>query len=176
MADFVAFDFETADNNPDSACAIGLVSVSDNKIIKQEKFLIKPPRKAFVFTYIHGITWNDVCEKPTFKQLWPKIQETLDQADFIAAHNASFDKKVLNACCQSAKIERPDYEFMCTVQLARSVFGIYPTKLTDVCRELKITLDHHDPISDALACAKIVIAAKRYEQSEFGAPSPYAEF
>ncbi|MFA5187667.1 MAG: exonuclease, partial [Patescibacteria group bacterium] len=34
-----------------------------------------------------------------------------------------------------------------------------PTKLPDVCRRLKIPLNHHDAASDAEACARIVMAA-----------------
>jgi DNA polymerase-3 subunit epsilon len=45
------------------------------------------------------------------------------------------------------------------VRLARRVWGIYPTRLSDVCRRLGIPLRHHDAASDAEACARIVIAA-----------------
>jgi DNA polymerase-3 subunit epsilon len=45
------------------------------------------------------------------------------------------------------------------VRLARDTWGIYPTKLPDVCRKLRIPLKHHDAESDATACAKIAIAA-----------------
>ena len=45
--------------------------------------------------------------------------------------------------------------------LARRHLGIYPTTLPDVCRRLRIPLRHHDPLSDAEACARIVIAALR---------------
>ena len=42
--------------------------------------------------------------------------------------------------------------------MARRAWNLRPTKLPDVCRHLGITLNHHDALSDALACAKIVIA------------------
>lgn len=35
-----------------------------------------------------------------------------------------------------------------------------PTTLPDVCRRLGITLRHHDALSDAEACAKVVIASQ----------------
>jgi DNA polymerase-3 subunit epsilon len=45
------------------------------------------------------------------------------------------------------------------MRLARQTWGIYPTRLPDVCRRLRLPLDHHDPLSDARACAQIVIQA-----------------
>jgi DNA polymerase-3 subunit epsilon len=85
----------------------------------------------------------------------------LDSLDFIAAHNAAFDRSVLQACCLKASLKPPSIPFICTVELARKVWNIYPTKLPDVCNKLGISLDHHNAASDALACASIVIAANR---------------
>ena len=50
--------------------------------------------------------------------------------------------------------------FTCTVQLARAQWGIRPTKLPDVCRRLRIPLRHHAAESDAVACARIVLAVE----------------
>jgi len=51
--------------------------------------------------------------------------------------------------------------FVCTVEVARSVWSVFPTKLPDVCRLLSIPLRHHDASSDAKACARIVLVAQR---------------
>jgi DNA polymerase-3 subunit epsilon len=51
--------------------------------------------------------------------------------------------------------------YFCTVQLARQNWNIRPTKLPDVCRHLNLSLNHHDALSDAEACANIVLAAIR---------------
>jgi DNA polymerase-3 subunit epsilon len=47
------------------------------------------------------------------------------------------------------------------MELARQVWRIYPTRLPDVCRHLGIALNHHHAVSDAEACARIVLAAFR---------------
>jgi len=156
---FVAIDFETADRYRDSACALAMVRVESGKIVKTEYRLIKPPREYFEFTYIHNITWAMVVSEPSFHELWPSMKNILNGADFIAAHNASFDRSVLNACCKKADIEPPSIPFECTVALARKRWKLFPTKLPDVCRYLDIPLNHHEALSDAMACAKIVIAA-----------------
>ena len=70
-----------------------------------------------------------------------------------------FNISVLNACCEKADIEPPLIPFKCTVALARKKWKLHPTKLPDVCRYLDIPLNHHEALSDAMACAKIVIAA-----------------
>ena len=43
--------------------------------------------------------------------------------------------------------------------MARRAWNICPTKLSDVCRKLGIALNHHEALSDAMACARIVLAA-----------------
>ncbi|NJK40636.1 MAG: 3'-5' exonuclease [Acaryochloridaceae cyanobacterium SU_2_1] len=160
MTTFVALDFETADRGRDSACAIGMVRVEDDQITQRSHYLIRPPRSTFEFTDIHGIYWQDVVNEPKFDQLWPLINKTLQGVDFIAAHNAAFDKGVLYACCDTYNIQRPDYPFLCTVKLARKTWNLHPTRLPNVCAYLNIELNHHQALSDAEACARIVLAAK----------------
>ena len=157
---FVAIDFETANYAQDSACAVGLVKVVDGEIVDSVAHLIRPPTREFVFTYIHGLTWKHVAGAPDFGALWPRLAPWLQGADFLAAHNAPFDRGVLGACCATYGIEAPPPTFRCTVTMARRAWNLHPTKLPDVCRHLGITLNHHDALSDALACAKIVIAAE----------------
>jgi DNA polymerase-3 subunit epsilon len=158
---FAAIDFETADRVPDSACAFAAVRVVGTRIVKRVRYLIRPPRRHFIFSHIHDITWADVADSPAFHELWPSLGQELEGVDFLAAHNASFDQSVLTACCDRARLRPPSHEFRCTVVLARSVWSIYPTTLPDVCGRLGISLHHHDPLSDAEACARIVIASAR---------------
>jgi DNA polymerase-3 subunit epsilon len=156
---FVAIDFETANYQPDSACAVGLVKVVEGEIVEQVVHLIRPPTREFVFTYIHGLRWKDVANADDFGTLWPRLEPMLDGVEFFAAHNAPFDKGVLRACCASYRLAAPTLPFRCTVQISRRVWNIYPTKLSDVCAKLGIALNHHEALSDAMACAKIVLAA-----------------
>jgi DNA polymerase-3 subunit epsilon len=155
---FCAIDFETADHGRDSACAVGLVRVEGGRITRRLHRLIRPPRSRVLFTWIHGITWEDVRQAPTFAEVWPELAEFVEGSAFLAAHNAPFDRSVLRACCRAARLEEPPLPFECTVQLARRLWRIRPTKLPDVCRHLAIPLRHHEALSDAEACARIVLA------------------
>lgn len=154
---FAAIDFETADYGRDSACAVAAVVVDSGKIIYKGCSLIRPPRRNFVFTYLHGITWEDVANQPNFKEFWPKLRPLFKDVDFVAAHNASFDRSVLFTCCEECGAAAPDIRFLCTMRLARRLWNLRPTKLPDVCQYLGIGLKHHDAASDALACAEIVM-------------------
>jgi DNA polymerase-3 subunit epsilon len=162
---FVAIDFETADYRPDSACSVGLVRVLDNQIVDRVHFLIRPPRRTFVFTYLHGISWKHVVNKPLFGELWPYLAEKLTGAEFLAAHNAPFDRSVLMACCHAAGLPPPILPFQCTARLARKTWNLRPANLPSVCAFLGIPLNHHDAVSDAEACARIVIEARLHGHS-----------
>ena len=160
MSTFVAIDFETATTRRDSACAVGLAAGCNGRVVLARTYLIRPPTAQFTFTDLHGLDWEDVHDAPTFAELWPTLRAWIDDAAFVAAHNAPFDRSVLHACCARYRLRLPRTPFTCTVQLARAQWGIRPTKLSDVCRRLRIPLRHHAAGSDALACARIVLAAQ----------------
>jgi DNA polymerase-3 subunit epsilon len=160
MSTFVAIDFETASSRRDSACAVGVAAGCAGRVVLSRTYLIRPPTGQFTFTDLHGLCWEDVRDAPTFAELWPTLRTWLADETFVAAHNASFDRSVLHACCARYRLRPPRTRFVCTVELARSQWGIRPTKLPDVCRWLGIPLRHHDAGADAGACARIVLAAQ----------------
>jgi DNA polymerase-3 subunit epsilon len=160
MTRFAAIDFETANASRDSACAVGVAIVERGRIVDRLHALIRPPSGAFSFTHIHGLTWDDVKGAQRFDAVWEGLARELTGVAFLAAHNASFDKGVLGACCETYGLAAPTLPFVCTVRLARVQWDIRPTRLPDVCSYLGIDLRHHQADSDAEACARIVMAAQ----------------
>jgi DNA polymerase III subunit epsilon len=157
MLTFIALDFETANYSRHSACEIGLTRVEGGAVTEKASWFIRPPERRFNFTYLHGIDWDMVKDAPDFGQLMPDVAAFIDGADFIAAHNAVFDRSVMAAVCAYYCVPQPAQPFLCTVNMARRVWNIYPTKLDDVCTALDIDLGrHHRAGFDALACAEIV--------------------
>ena len=156
---FAAIDFETANSSRNSACAAAVVRVEGQRIVGRRSTLIRPPTADFQFTHIHGICWSDVRTLHAFHRSWRSLADLLNGIEFMAAHNAGFDRGVLHACCDHSQMAVPPTPFVCTVKLARLCWGIRPTKLPNVCAHLGLSLDHHDPLSDAEACAGIVLAA-----------------
>lgn len=157
---FVAIDFETATSRPDSACAVGLVACRHGSVVRSRGYLIRPPSRRFTFSGIHGFSWEDVRDAPSFEELWPALRPWLGPAQFLAAHNAAFDQEVLHACCDRYGLTPPRQRFVCTVEVARQQWEISPTDLPSVCERLGIPVRHHDAESDALACAQVVLAAE----------------
>jgi DNA polymerase III epsilon subunit-like protein len=51
--------------------------------------------------------------------------------------------------------------FLCSRQLSKEAFPFTHLSLKHICKRLKISLQHHEPESDAKAAAKIVIEAAR---------------
>ncbi|HCC46515.1 MAG TPA: exonuclease [Elusimicrobia bacterium] len=161
MSIFTAIDFETADYGRDSACAVGLARVENGKIVRTAHRLIRPPRREIIFTYIHEITWEQVEGEPLFGEVWPGLAPFFGGIEFIVAHNAPFDKGVLNACCAAAGLQPPPQPFVCTVKLSKLELGLKPATLAHVAHHLSIPLNHHNALSDAEACAKIMIAVEQ---------------
>lgn len=156
----VALDFETANQAADSACQLAVVRIQDWRIVSEASWLIRPPTDEFMFTFIHGIEWQHVAQEPHFGALWPKIRPHFEGVDLLAAHNAPFDRGVLNATCATYGLTPPPYKYLDTVHIARKVFSIFPTKLNNVAEKLSIPLQHHEALSDARACAQILIQAQ----------------
>ena len=159
MPTILAIDFETANQSASSACQLGVVRLEDWKVTHAQAWLIQPPTDEFMFTHIHGITWDDVKAAPRWDQLWPQLAPHFKGVDFLAAHNAPFDRGVLRATCEAYGLDAPETPFLDTVQIARKVWQIFPTKLNFVAQHLNIQLQHHEALSDANACAQILIQA-----------------
>jgi DNA polymerase-3 subunit epsilon len=158
-ATFTAIDFETANRQRTSACAVGLVRVERGQIVRRAYHLIRPPFRGFEFTDVHHIDWPLVRDEPTFAELWPKIEPFFREIDFLAAHNVAFDAGVLRATCRWYGIAPPRNELRCTVRLARDRWHLHPATLRHVAEFLGLRLNHHHAGSDAEACAEIVMRA-----------------
>ena len=154
---FIALDFETANYDRNSACSVGIAVVENMQVTEQVSFLIRPPANFFTFTHIHGLTWNDVKDEPSFDEVWILIEKYFHNIDFVAAHNASFDRAVLEASCNFYGIKHPKPKYKCSLKLSKKCLPLEHHTLSDVASHYKIALNHHEALSDATACAKIMI-------------------
>lgn len=158
---YTAIDFETADNGRDSACAVGLVRIEENKITDSFYRLIRPPRSWIKYAYFHGITWDMLKDEPDFGEQWHDIAEFVKDTDAFVAHNAQFDKGVLWGTAQAYGIALPDIPFYCTLKASRKFLNLEKNSLDFVCRALNIDLRHHHALSDASACANVFLYLKQ---------------
>ncbi len=161
--DFTAIDFETANSNSDSACALGIAMVQSGEVVERKSWLIRPPSRCFEYTYIHGITWDDVAGQPHFGQLWPQIRLYLE-GQVIAAHNARFDLSVFFALIRQYQLGFWRGYTVDSVTVARKIWPMLDNhQLQTVAAHLNIPLDHHDAASDANACARILCRAEQLQ-------------
>ncbi len=158
MFDFVAIDFETANNNLNSACSIGIAAVKDMEIVSKEYYLIKPPTDKFDSgnVKIHGITYDMVKNEDQFPAIWKKIEHYFDNV--MVAHNAQFDFSVLKCLIDTYNIEPFDCMYIDSRTISSRICEC-GTSLEEVLKFLDISINnHHNALDDAEACANILIA------------------
>lgn len=160
---FTAIDFETANSSPASACQVGLVKVRDGAIVERTGWLIQPPRGFDEFhpgnIRIHGIYPDDVLGCLGWRD---QLADLLNFAghDTLVAHNAGFDMGVIRAACAATTIECPEFDYLCSLQIARRTYSLTSYRLPSAALAAGFTdFQHHNATADAEACAHIVIHA-----------------
>jgi DNA polymerase-3 subunit epsilon len=168
--DFTAIDFETANGNSASACAVGLVKVRDGKIVDTYSTLINPPTGWWNFhpgnIRVHGIYPKDVETAPT----WPEVLEQMlafIDGDVLIAHNASFDMSVLRKATEAVGGTLPELHYACSLLISRKTYHLDSYRLNQVAYAVgHEEFDHHDALADSDACARIIIHAANRKDAE----------
>ena len=158
--EFVALDFETANEKRYSPCEVSVVRFSNGKAVDKYSTLIKPHRSVSFLprnTLIHGITSADVKDSPEFADVLPEIISFIDQS-LVVAHGASFDISVLRRTAELYDLQlEPKISFLCSRVLAERDPTVQLTSysLASLCSSLGIhNLQAHRAESDAIACAQ----------------------
>ncbi|CAL81808.1 DNA polymerase III subunit epsilon [Clostridium botulinum] len=156
---FVAIDFETANEKRNSPCSIGIVVVKDGEIVEKVHYLIKPKEMRFmpINIGIHGIRPHMVQDELEFDKIWGKIKGYFNN-NLVIAHNASFDMSVLRSTLKLYNIKMPSFEYICTMKLSKNFYSnIDNARLNTVNNFLGYKFKHHDALADAMACSNILI-------------------
>jgi DNA polymerase III subunit epsilon len=159
MKNFIAFDFETANRNRHSICAVGMVIVRNGQIVDNIYQLINPEEHFDRFNIaIHHITPEDVEDAPTFDVFYQSIRDKLDHQTMIA-HNLAFDGYALRDNLDRYQIQSCHNHLLCTYQLSKKLLlGKTSYTLDSICRHYGISLtNHHHALDDARACADIML-------------------
>lgn len=162
--DFIALDFETATNEADSPCELGLAIVRGGEVREVRNWLIKPRQWPFFSPFtmaVHGIRPEHVADAPAFAEVWEEAMPLM-HGNVITAHNAAFDLNVLRSTLASHRLPVPTFSYFCSVTLSKRVWpGHRSYGLGAMCALHGIRFRHHRAGNDAEAAARLVLCAGR---------------
>lgn len=159
--DFVAIDFETANQSYASICQVGMVVFQDGQAIEEFETLVNP-RDAFspINVSIHGITESHVKRSPSF----PKVYKTIRRlaAGQILVCHTSFDKSAMGQAIELHKLRPFSCTWLDTAQVARRVWDQFAQRgygLNNVAEFLDLSFEHHNAKEDARIAGEILVRA-----------------
>ena len=157
----VGLDFETANPNSGSICAVGAALLEDGKLTKTCEWLVRPHASVDwmlpKFTEIHGIEYLELRESPEFPEIWDSLKGVLLSGECVIAHNAQFDLRHLKCALKLYSLPAIAFPYACSLEISRDHLPDLPSHTLDsVAAHFGFTFKHHDALDDAIACARIV--------------------
>lgn len=172
----VVLDFETTGMSPDlgaRATEIGLVRIRNGQITERYQSLmnagVRIPRFIEEFT---GITNAMIKSAPPVATVMQEAADFIGD-DPLVAHNASFDRRFLDAEWQRIQHARRQ-DFACTLLLSRRIYPEAPNhQLGTLVRHLDLPLAGraHRALADAEMTAGLFLAILGKIQEHFGTVS-----
>ncbi|MDC3181115.1 DNA polymerase III subunit epsilon [Gammaproteobacteria bacterium] len=112
---------------------------------------------------VHGISWDDVKEKPKFKAVAQELIDVLRGGVFVA-HNAPFDVGFMNMEFRRAGIDfviGRDIDVVDTLQIAKKTYPGQRNSLDALCTRLSIDRSHrvlHGALLDTELLVQVYLA------------------
>jgi DNA polymerase-3 subunit epsilon len=155
--DFTAIDFETANFDRGSVCAVGVTRVVDGEIRSTESWYINPPTGLdFTNTYIHGISARHVADAPTWKWTLERLEQIAGASPLVAY--SPFDKGVYNAANRLSNLAPDRFTFLDALAVVKAHVVLDSYRLPLVVEHFELPdFVHHEAGADSLACALIVL-------------------
>ena len=165
IRNFIAIDFETANQQPSSVCSVGVVMVRNGQVADSFYSLIQPEPNYYNYwcQRVHGLSQCDTDDAPVFSKVWQQLEEKIADVFFsdqqsiddlryqiasipFVAHNARFDEGCLKAVFRVAAARR---------QFGHSLLNHQLHTVAAACGyDLQ---NHHHALADAEACAAIAL-------------------
>ena len=164
---FISIDFETANPSRVSICAAGMAVFEDGNLTETPYWLVRPPKPHGCFwpdfIEIHGLTHLNVLDAPEFPTIAPEFLARLTRADLVIAHKADFDIEHLRETLDYFGLPRPEFDYVCTCQLARRVWPELPDhKLGTLAAHIGHQFNHHHAKDDAEAAGRVLLAMMKH--------------
>lgn len=158
---FISVDVETANADMASICSIGLATF-ENSILVSEWYTLVDPKDFFdpVNVSIHGISAHDVQGAPTFEDIASEIIPYID-GQIVVTHT-HFDRVAMHQAAIRWSISPPDCVWLDSARVARRTWKECAKSgygLSNVCKMIGYSFEHHHALEDAKAAGHVVIAA-----------------
>ena len=163
MRKITFFDIEYANSNNKSICQIGIMCEdyeTGDPIYPELRIMVNPEDGFDEYCVkIHGITSNQVIDKPNFKDVWTNIEKYFTNAIVVGHNVASSDLDALVKNLRKYNLDIPELYYICTLELAKENVRPYLVEnysLSTLCNFYGIDIDNeHDAFDDACACADL---------------------
>jgi DNA polymerase-3 subunit epsilon len=150
---------------------VAALELSDRRATGRHFHRYVNPERAidFAATEVHGLTNEDLADKPRFADIADELLDFLQGAE-VLIHNAAFDVAFLNA--ELERSGRPRVETVCkvadTLELARDIHPGKRNSLDALCE--RYAVDHsrrtlHGALLDAQLLADVWIAMTRGQET-----------
>jgi len=152
--EFVAIDFETANETRASACEVSLVRFVDGKPTESlTSFVYQDYFNGFNVS-LHGIDEETVEGAPLFWELWPDLRAFIGDSPLLA-HNAGFDMSVLFRSLEGRPVGA-EISYFCSLVLSRRMLDLTYFGLPGVTEHLGVRYPmEHRAESDAKAAGEV---------------------
>jgi len=158
---FVAIDVETANPDLSSICQIGIVSFDDGSVTSTWQQFVNPEDYFDPWNVsIHGIKEDTVDDAPILPELYPELQELLDNQ--IVVCHSSFDRLSLGRATEKYGLPRIACTWMDSTKIVRRAWPGFASSgygLANITKALGIVFQHHLAQEDARAAGEVVLRA-----------------
>jgi DNA polymerase-3 subunit epsilon len=176
-------DFETTGLSPDNGdrlieVGVAVLESASLRIVDRYQSLICPGRSVPSFvTQLTGITSSDVRNAPAASRVLQELHSFLGTTP-LAAHNASFEKRFLDAEYARVGLARQQ-ELICTMRVARRVYPDAPNhKLGTLVDYARVPRSgrFHRALDDAEMTAGLWAEMRKRVSQDYGLSSVSDEF
>jgi DNA polymerase III epsilon subunit family exonuclease len=155
LSEYVAFDTETTDRDPEGCDVVELaaVKVRGGQVLDTFHTLVRPGRPVSPgAAAVHGYTDEDLRGQPAFAEVWPRFREFVGDLVLVAHNGHRFDIPVLQRQAGGlAGLASFD-----TLPLARSLFPTWGLRLADLAGRFGVETGRgHHALDDSRCLAGV---------------------
>lgn len=155
MKNYIVLDIENPNSRGNTVCSIALLKVVNGEVVDKIYTLINPEDRFDARnSEITNINSSMVLDKPTLKELWPKISKLIGD-NIIVGHNVVYDLSVLSKSLDRYGIEVPVFRYSCTLQLSKRYLNSYSYKLEELAKQIGVEYTAHIAEEDAYATYRL---------------------